>query len=401
MALKSLLSQARQIKASKSFTDIELGTDNAGRKTLAEGQEFLEQDMNVLRSMIKDITGAPEWQDLPATTLTELALTADKKVLQPVQYAQDGINGTSVVTTLDVSIPGTTNNTGTTDIGYILDDTAIPSVISKARVTLRDKNTNQILVNAAENVIYGIASNDGFDKIQVKFYTDVNGTATEATITGDVEMILAYRERLDSISEESLLVNAGFAGSVGAFELGDRVYIDVDDNGTPVFGFIVDEDITETINKLAQVAGTDKILGDNISTVSGITATNNTTFKTDDANSNLEDGDNLIIAITKLDTLSNQLKEDIANASGDEVSEILAVDIAEGVEYTIPGAKTYLNTDKDAITIFLNGAKMASDLVIGDGSVGNGDYTPFSTTTIKFNLPLEATDLITCVITKA
>lgn len=401
MALKSLLNQARQIKASKSFTDIELGTDNAGRKTLVEGQEFLEQDINVLRSMIKDITGAPEWQDLPATTLTELALTADKKVLQPVQYAQDGINGTSIVTTLDVNIPGITNNTGTTDIGYILDDTAIPSVISKARVTLRDKNTNQILVNAAEKVIYGIASNNGTDKIQVKFYTDVNGTATEATITGDVEMILAYRERLDSISKESLLVNAGFAGSVGAFELGDRVYIDVDDNGTPVFGFIVDKDITETVNKLAQVAGTDKILGDNISTVSGITATNKTTFKTDDANSNLEDGDNLIIAITKLDTLSNQLKEDIANVSGDEVSEILAADIAEGVEYTIPGAKTYLNTDKDAITIFLNGVKMASDLVIGDGSVGNGDYTPFSTTTIKFNLPLEATDLITCVITKA
>jgi len=401
MAIKSLLSQARQIRASKSFADIDLGVDNPSRKTLVEGQEYLEQDMNVIRSMIKDITGTLEWQDLPSTTLSDLALTADKKVLQPVQYSQNGVNGTSVVSTLGVSIPGSTNTTSTQDIGYVIDDTATPAVNSKARITLRDKVTNQILVNAAENEIYGIASNDGFDKVKVSFFTDVNGTATPATVTGDVEMILPYREKLDSISEESLLINAGFAGAVGAFELGDRVYVDVDNNGTPVFSFVDDEDITTTINKIAAVTGADKILGDNISNVSGITSSNNTTFKTDNINSNLQDGDTLISAISKLDTLSNTLKDQIANVSGDEVSEILAANLAQGTEYTLPNSKTYLNTDKDAITVFLNGVKLASDLVIGDGSIGNGDYTPFSTTTIKFNLPLEISDLITCVITKA
>jgi hypothetical protein len=89
------------------------------------------------------------------------------------------------------------------------------------------------------------------------------------------------------------------------------------------------------------------------------------------------------------------------NDSGDEVSEILAADLAEGDEYTIPNSKTYQNDDKDAITVYINGQKLASDLTIGDGSVGNGDYTPYSTTTIKFNLPLETDDLVTCVITKA
>ena len=398
MALKSLLSQSRQIKSSKAFADVDLGAANADRKTLAEGQSYLEEDLNILRSMIKDITGETEWSDIPQVTLAEAAATSKKLILQPIQTELLAVNGTSFVTTLDTTF---TNNTATTDIGYIVDDSATPSVSSKARITLREKNSNQVLVNSAENEIFGIGTNDGSGKIKVNFYTDVNGVATPATVAADLELILPYRIELGNLDENALLTNAGFAGAVGAFELGDRVYVDVDNNGTPVFGFVEDEDLTAALNKVAAVSGADKLLGDNVSTVSGITSkTYTTTFGTDGA-SYLVDNDTLISAIMKLDAEAKILEAAVSNASGDEVSEILTADIAEGTPYTIPNSKTYLNSDKDAVTVFVNGQKLASDLVIGDGSVGNGDYTPFSTTVIKFNLPLEATDLVTCVITKA
>jgi len=398
MAQKSLISQLRQIKSSKNFGDIDLGSANADRKTLAEGQSFLEEDLNILRSMIKDITGELEWSDIPQVTLAEAASTSKKLILQPIQSESTGVDGTSVVTGIDVQ---GTNNTATTDIGYVIDDSETPAVTSKARITLREKNSNQVLLNAAENEIFGVGSNDGNDKLQIKFYTDVNGTATEATVTGDIEMILPYRIELGNIDENALLTNAGFAGAVGAFEIGDRVYVDVDQDGNPIFGFVDDENITATINKISQISGSNKKLGDNVSAVSGITSdTYNTTFGTDGANY-LADNDTLVQALIKLDAESKVLEDAVKNASGDEVSEILADDLAEGSEYTIPDSKTYKNDDKDAITVFVNGQKLASDLTIGDGSVGNGDYTPYSTTTIKFNLPLEATDLITCVITKS
>jgi len=399
MAIKSLLSQARQIRASKTFGDISLGDANADRKTLAEGQDFLEGDLNVIRSLILDITGETEWSDKPSVTLSEAAGAANKLILQPVQSAITGVDGTSVVT--DITVTGT-NTTATTDIGYILDDTETPAVGSKARVTLRDKATNQILVNADEKEIYGIASNDGNDKLQIKFYTDVDGTATEQSVTGDIEVIAAYREKLSDINEEALLTNAGFAGAVGAFEIGDRVYVDVDQDGNPIFGFVDDENITATINKIASISGNNKKLGDNVSTVSGITSdTFTTTFKTDNADSYFEDGDSLYTALTKIDAEAKVLEDAIANASGDEVSEILGSDLAEGDAYTLPNSKTYTNDDKDAINVFVNGQRLTSDLSIGDGSVGNGDYTPDSTTTIKFSLPLEADDVVTCVIYKA
>lgn len=399
MAIKSLLSQARQIRASKTFGDISLGDANADRKTLAEGQDFLEGDLNVIRSLILDITGETEWSDKPSVTLSEAAGAANKLILQPVQSAITGVDGTSVVT--DITVTGT-NTTATTDIGYILDDTETPAVGSKARVTLRDKATNQILVNADEKEIYGIASNDGNDKLQIKFYTDVDGTATEQSVTGDIEVIAAYREKLSDINEEALLTNAGFAGAVGAFEIGDRVYVDVDQDGNPIFGFVDDENITATINKIASISGNNKKLGDNVSTVSGITSdTFTTTFKTDNADSYFEDGDSLYTALTKIDAEAKVLEDAIANASGDEVSEILTADLAEGDAYTLPNSKTYTNDDKDAINVFVNGQRLTSDLSIGDGSVGNGDYTPDSTTTIKFSLPLEADDVVTCVIYKA
>jgi len=180
--LKSLLNQGRQIRSSKVFTHINLGDTDSDRNSIAVGQETLEGDLNILRSMIKDITGGNLFSDKPKVTLLETEKTTSKLLIQPVQVELTGINGSSFVTSFDTNY---TNTLTTTDIGYIVDDAGTPAVTTKARVTVRDKVTNAPLLDSNENKIFGVLSNDN-DKIKVSFYTDVDGVATPTSINGDI-----------------------------------------------------------------------------------------------------------------------------------------------------------------------------------------------------------------------
>jgi len=396
--MKSLLNQSRQIRSSNLFANIELGTENVDRNTLAEGQSSLEGDLNVLRSLIKDITGGSLFSDSPKVTLFDVEKTTSKMLIQPIQIEATSVSGSSFVTALDVSY---TNTLVTSDIGYIVDDSGTPSVSTKAKVLIRSKANNSPLLDSNENRIYAVASNDGADKVKLSFYVDVDGVATPARISGDIEAILPYRQKIANLNENALMGNAGFAGSIGAFEIGDRVYVEgTDSTGNPIFGFVEDENITDTINKIAVIGAATKTLSDNVSSVTGITSDSfATSFATEGANY-LADGDSLLDAIVKLDTETKILEEAVSNSSGSEVAEILIRDLPEGLEYNIPNNKTYLNTDVDSIQLFVNGQKLVSDLAIGDGSAGNGDFTAFSNSTVKFSFPLEIGDVITAVIFK-
>jgi len=399
MAVKSLLSQARQIKASVSHTDVALGADNADRSTLVEGESFLEGDLNNLRSMILDITGETKWSDIPAVTLKDAAGTNNKLILQPIQYSGSVTDADNVVTDLD-AVAGVANTTATEDLGYVVTDSDSPAPGTKAYVALRGKATNMPLVDADENQIFAVAYNDGNDKVQLKFFTDVDGTYTAATLEGtvDFESILPSREKLVDVNEGFAMVNAGFAGQVGAFEIGDRAWKDglLNDGATATYGFVDDEDITKTINKIAAIGIDDKNLGDNVSAVSGIdSATFTTKFKTDNEDSYMEDGDTLYTALTKLDAQAKANADAAANASSDKVISIVTEDVEEGTNVTIPKSKTYLNTNKDAMSVYVNGAALISDAVADDNNSGDtGDYSEASTTEVSFNFPLEAGDVI-------
>jgi len=401
MAIKSLISQARQIRASKSYADIDLGDNNSDRKTLVEGAEYLESDMNNIRSMIKDITGEEEWSDIPQVTLAEAAGASNKLIIQPVQYSGTA-NGSSLVTDLD-AVAGVANTTSTEDLGYVVTDEETPAEGTKAHVSIRDAATNMPIVDANEQKVYAVAYNDSNDKVELKFFVnDADGNATEYTFDGDqtFEAVLPNRTTLADANEQFPMVNAGWADAVGAFEIGDRVYTDGvrNDGTTPVYDFVEDEDLTSAINKLATVGIDDKNLGDNVSVVSGITsATYTTSFATDGANY-LADEDTLIAALMKLDAQAKENEDAAANASSDKVVEILTEDVAEATAVTLPESKTYKNDDKDALDVLVNGQALVSDAVAGGD--GLGDYAETSTTEVTFNFPLEVGDVVTYKISK-
>jgi hypothetical protein len=408
MALKSLLSQARQIKSSVQQADIDLGADNASRDTLVNGAAFLEEDLNNLRSMVLDITGETKWSDIPAVTLKEAAGAANKLIIQPVQFSSAGVTGTSLVTALD-AVAGVTNTTSTTDLGYVVTDEAVPAEGNKAHVSIREAATNMPIVDTNEQKVYAVAYNDGADKVELKFFSNDPSTgdavAYEFVEATDIEAILPSRTDLATANEEFPMVNAGWADAVGAFELGDRVWVDgvLNDGTTPTYGFVEDEDITTTINKIAAVGINDKNLGDNVSVVSGInSATFTTTFSTDNADSYLADGDTLYAAIEKLDLQAKANADAAASASADKVMEILTADVAEETAIALPQGKTYLNTDKDAMNVYVTGQHLVSDAVADANNAGDlGDYAETSTTEVTFHFPLEIGDVVAYSISKS
>ena len=79
--MATLLKQGKQVGNSKIYEDIDLGTQNVNREynaTSDEVVETLEQDLNIIRSILKDIHGEEKWTDLPNITLQELNLVVQE-----------------------------------------------------------------------------------------------------------------------------------------------------------------------------------------------------------------------------------------------------------------------------------------------------------------------------------
>jgi len=72
--MATLLKQGKQVGNSKIYEDIDLGTENLNRDYNAQDVITLEQDLNVIRSILTDIHGEEKWTDLPKITLQELNL---------------------------------------------------------------------------------------------------------------------------------------------------------------------------------------------------------------------------------------------------------------------------------------------------------------------------------------
>lgn len=397
MAIKSLISQSRQIKASKTFDDtLSMGGDNSARSIFAEGTSYLEEDLNVIRTIIREITGTSNWSDSPITSLNTLDALNDILVLQPVQTSITSVNGANKATGLNQAVDGTI---GTEDLGYVVEDSnATLALGSDATVAIRDAGTNMPLLNDNELEIFGILRrNSGDNGITVYFFVDNAGSLTPANIVGDIEVIVPERVNLKNISETALMTNAGFASAVGSIETGSRVYTDANDNSaSPIFNFVENEDITSAINRISPIVGNNVRRTDTISSNTGITSDNfTTTFGTDGANY-LADSDTFIAAIVKLDTQLKTTTDAASSVSVIKQVEILDADINEDVIHVLPNSATYESSNNNAMDVFVNGQLMVSDSKAGGANLG--DYAENSGTQVTFHFPLEIGDVIVYVI---
>ena len=431
MAIKSLISQARQIKASEGYRDLNFVDGLQGARELsgdvhsaavAEGTTYLEEDINHLRTQIKEIIGKNFWYDSASKSIEDLAGSA-RTIIQPVQIA-GGI--TFAAGTADSGLTSGTaaDESGTTE-GYLFGAAATDG---KHRVILRDKVTNMPIVDADENLVFGLieagTATDGSDLsttgLNIVTYTDVDGTLTPFAYDGEAEVVIPQRVAFKDANEDFAMINAGFANSVGSIELGDRQWVALDpatgsydivlesgDNAD--LGIVTNDSLTKVINKLIEKSSTAEdqstaakgLIGYTQGTDGLIDTDLETEWDGDGVSTNYIDydagaGTTTILGAIKV--LDNTLKivEDLAkSASVNKQVEILAADLAEATEWIIPNAVKVVMDDKDAIDVIVNGQRLSSDKqVSGTAGDGSGDYTVSSNTGITFNWPLLAGDVI-------
>lgn len=438
MAIKSLISQARQIKASEGYKDINYVDGEQGARELsgdvhdaavAEGTTYLEEDINNLRTQVKEMVGKDFWYDAASISLEDLASTGNKVIIQPVQLSDTiTFSGGTADSTLT---SGTAADESGTTLGYLFGAAATEG---KHRGLLRDKVTNMPVVDEDENqVLVFVEANtatDGSDlatdTLNLVTYTDVDGTLTAYSYDGDAEVIIPQRIGFADSSEDFAMINAGFAGAVGSIELGDRKWVALD---TTTGSYTVDaesgdntdlditqnDDLTKVLNALISKGSTAEDSATAAKDFIGFTQGTDGTFSTDletewdgDGTStnylDYDTGNGTTTMLGALKVLDNQLKavEDLASsASANKQVVILDADLAEATEYTLPNDSTVLTDDKDAIDVNVNGQRLSADLqVSGTAGDGSGDYTVSSTTGVTFNFPLLAGDVVSFDIFK-
>ena len=431
MAIISKISPARQIRATETYEDTltQLGlADQNAFAAGAEGTGYLEEDLNYLRTQINRIVGQTNWYDNPSVNLETLTNVSNKVIIQPVQL--NGITFASGSTALTGITSGVAALSSGSNVGYVYDSAGTPAVDTYAKVTVRDAVTNSPLVDASENMIYGVLTFDGSDGgtvtgtagglLGIDLYTDVNGTATPSTYSGTVEVLIPQRTTIANASENFAMINAGFASATGSIELGDRRWVTLDTtDGTykvttgdnTELSLSQNVDVTNAINAIIPQTQKAYDLAQGLKSITGISfneastwsvSTDLTTEWNVGTTTNYLDGTvqtSYLDAFSKLDSQLKVVENLAINATPDTQVLILSSLTSSGTPVTIPNSKTYANTDVNAMGIFLNGQKLVSDNLAGGAN--QGDYAETSTTTVTFNFNLTPGDVITFVIYKS
>lgn len=438
MAIKSLISSARQIRSSELYKDKQYVDGSDIREvpaayqdngSVAEGTTYLQEDLNYMRAQLNAIIGKTSWFSSPSISLESLASTGNKTIIQPVQLANIAFTAGSADTGIT---SGVAASESASTLGYVFGPAATDG---KHRVILRDALTNMPIVSPDEKMVFGLIETSLSDgatistgsDLQIKTYVDVNGTVTAYSYTGTAEVIIPQRVNLADASENFTMVNAGFANAVGSIELGDRRWIALDstdgtfkiiDGNNSELVINTNDDLTKVINSLIKESLTNGYLSDGFKSFLGLTFNEGTDWTVstdldvewdgDGVNTNYinyDAGAGTTTILGALKVLDNQLKvvEDLANsASADVEVTILAATLAEGSPLTVPNSKTILIDDKDACNVYVNGQLLSSDKqVSGTAGDGSGDYNVASSTSIVFSFPLIVGDVVSIHIFKS
>ena len=246
---RTLYSQLEQLAASATYDD------TLNPATVGESQVDMEGDLNVLRSVLKNILGETNWFDAPDATIAALAARPDPASshhLIPVQpqdgTGQSAVSGTATNTYL--ALPGITTGTavnsesGNTAGAYAAQlssqsDWTLHNVVevrkknSRARLTTTDgQDVHGFLVivgataTAFPETIDGDATNGTALRILLK-YQDAAGAMQNYALTaadvadGGFDVILLKVNALGSLSRYAFLPGAAFLDVAQDANIGD------------------------------------------------------------------------------------------------------------------------------------------------------------------------------------
>lgn len=424
---RSLLRQLEQIRRAATYDDVvvDVNTSAVAEPTVSGS---LEEDTNVIRTLIKQLKGTPNWYDaLPtytdpgaigtpkSATLTNIAgNTLDAKTIILAVSATNSDQGYTVsgTSTGVLLVPTTTNYADATDL------TGLPIFASTTNSgTFADLNGNDtvcridVINNATDSEMQ---TNDGHT-VYAKFHdgedfggdgegTDVyarfyaNGVAIDlSTVSGsvnNVSFIYPLRKKLSDMQEYEWLRTDFVSSWEGDIELIE----DIQD----LWSFTGSSDGTEAPTWTNTSAS--YLLSSNPSTLkSAIDLINTGVGNRDFTEANyLTDGSSITAALDTLDQELKDLEESINAGIGEKYVESVSTAITKNTPHSLPYSIIFTPEDTAGregknMDVFVDGQLLAADTG-ANGANADRDYGETSTGSITFRFDIQIGRNITYIV---
>lgn len=425
---RSLIRQLEQIRNSYVYDDVVVDV-NIGSVAEPTISGTLEGDLNVFRTLLKDMKGTSDWYgdlgnyfdpkntDIGNTETKDLNLsniknnTLDAKTLIiPIKNdnANAGytVSGTSTGVLLSV----------TTQYADAADRTGLPIFASTGdyydeggtdlvtMVDVFDLVSGGEFQDASGNIIYGKlhdgadngGAGDGTD-VYVKFYAnDVEVDLSGVVGLEPTKIGFVYPQRYTMADiPEGFLRRDFVTGIEGDVELLEDIYnlwqftggSDGDASPQPWTdtgaGYVFSIDPT---NLRDAVDALNSEIGARIYTESNY----------------IVDDEDITVSIDKLDQSLKDIEENLASSSGVKYIEEVGSTIAKNTPHTLPGGLTYtpdgtVNYEGKNMDIFVNGQLLAADTGVL-GANADRDYGEVSTTEVEFRFNVREGSNITYIV---
>lgn len=418
---RSLLTQYEQIYRTYSYSDTVSGVNTVDvaepTSTTVSGSSdsVIEHDMNVLRTLLKQVKGTSDWfsssptyfkpddtnissDELGSVTLNQIAgNTLDSKtVILAISDSNSG-SGFSIgvgdegflfSTILNYAIP--TNRIGlpifnTTNSGTYYDEGGSNSVVGIDVIDLntggefRDSNGDIVYAKFHDGSDYG-GSGDGTDAY-VKFYTDEGPYTTVSGDHSSVMLVYPYRKLMSSMEEYEWL-RTDF---VTSWEGDSALINDISD-----FWSYTGALDNESSPSWAAIAGSPMVSSSQSSLYDAINAINDGFSNRVYLEENyISSGESFTDSIDKLDMAIKGISELASEGIAESYSVVVISDITAGTAYQLPVGVSYTPDSTEGrrgsnMDVYLNGQLLIASTGI-NGANEDGDYAETSPTHITFH----------------
>ena len=368
--MRSLIRQLEQIRNTVTYDDTIVDVNLA---TIAEPtvSGSLEQDLNVLRTLIKDVKGSTNWydglgtyfdpSDTDAGSTQNKSLSLDnirnntldaKTVILPVVDDNGGagftVSGTSTGFLLDTTTTYATASdrrglavfASTANSGSYWDEGGLDRVVRVDVINLATGNemaTSSGVVYAKLHDAADFGGTGTGTDVYVKFYADdapIDLSDVQGGAPSSVKIVYPYRRLMSEMSEYDWARTEFVSSWAGDVELVEDIH--------NIWAFTGATDNDGSAQPWNNTTGNYSLSADPVSLKEAIDALNDTIGDLTYTNSYyLTSGSSVDAALDTIDSKLYELDNSLSSSSGEKWVETLGADVDKNVEHTLPYSLTY------------------------------------------------------------
>ena len=428
---RSLLRQLEQIRRAATYADdvSDVNTSAVAEPTVSGS---LEEDTNVIRTLLKQLKGTTNWYDDPGSyfdpTDTD-AVDAENKALTLANLAGNTLDAKTIILAVSDDNSGSGYTVSGTMTGFLMapistnyadaaDRTGLPIFASTAnngtyvdeggqdrvcRIDVVDAATDSEIVTASGHTVYA-KFHDGEDfsgtgentDVYVRFYANDEAIDwSEVGTTNTVQIVYPVRKVMSNMAEYEWLRTDFISSWEGDVELIEDI--------RNLWGYTGASDGSSNPQPWNNTSASYLLNSDPTDLKSAIDAINDGVgSRLFTENNYLSDGVSITAALNTLDQELKDVADSVSAGVGEKYVESVDVPITKNTPHTLPSSQTYTpdataGREGKNMDVYVDGQLLAADTG-SNGANADRDYGETSETQVTFRFDIQAGRNITYVI---